>query len=111
MSRTARSYPRRRLLVTGLVLVGLAASAATTEAHSSTPDRALLNRIPAATYRLVAAGNQSPTALDGDRARIGVAVRTCDPTRSEVRSESDAQPKIGDRGWTGDRVSQQTHRR
>jgi hypothetical protein len=69
MSRTARSYPRRRLLVTGLVLVGLAASAATTEAHSSTPDRALLNRIPAATYRLVAAGNQSPTALDGDRAK------------------------------------------
>jgi hypothetical protein len=69
MSHTARSYPRRLLLVTGLVLVGLAAAAATTPAQSPTPDRALLNRIPAATYRLVAAGKQSPPVLDGDRAK------------------------------------------
>ena len=69
MSRTTRSHPRRPLAVTGLVLIGLAASAATTQAQSPTPDRALLNRIPAATYRVVAAGNQSPTAIDGDRAK------------------------------------------
>ena len=69
MSRTTRSHPRRPLVVTGLVLIGLAASAATTQAQSPTPDRALLNRIPAATYRVVAAGNQSPTSTDGDPAK------------------------------------------
>jgi hypothetical protein len=68
MSRTAHSHPRQPLVVTGLVLLGLAASVATTPAQSPTPDRALLNRIPAATYRVVAAGNRSPTAPDGDRA-------------------------------------------
>jgi hypothetical protein len=54
--------------VIGLVLIGLAASAATAQAQSPSPDRALLNRIPAATYRVLAAGNESPTAIDGDRA-------------------------------------------
>ena len=69
MSRTTRSHPRRPLVVTGLVLIGLAASAATTQAQSPTPERALLDRIPLATDRGVAAGNQSPTAVDGDRAK------------------------------------------
>ena len=68
-SRTTRSHSRRPLVMTGLALIALAASAATTQAQSPTPDRALLNRIPAATYRVVAAGNQSPTAIDGDRAK------------------------------------------
>ena len=69
MSRTARSLPRRPLVVIGLVLIGLAASAAITQARSRTPDPSRLSRIPAATYRVVATGNQSPTAIDGDRAQ------------------------------------------
>ena len=69
MSRTTRSHPRRPLVVTGFILTALAVSAATAQAQSPSPQRALLNRIPAATYRLVAAGNQSPTAVDGDRAK------------------------------------------
>ncbi|MGH7632396.1 MAG: hypothetical protein ACRENC_01605 [Gemmatimonadaceae bacterium] len=60
---------RRPLLATGLVLIGLAASAATTQAQRPAPERALLNRIPAATYHVVATDNRSPAAIDGDRAR------------------------------------------
>ena len=66
MSRTAYSHPHRPLVVTGLVLLGLAASAATSPAQRPTPDRALLNRVPVSMYREVAAGNQTPTTLDGD---------------------------------------------
>jgi hypothetical protein len=69
MSRITRSHRRRPLLVTGLVLFGLAASAANTQAQSPTPDRALLNRIPIATYHVVSTSSQSPTAIDGDRAK------------------------------------------
>jgi hypothetical protein len=69
MSRIAHSHPRRPLVATGLLLVSLAASPATGPAQSPAPDQALLNRIPAATYRVVAVGNQSPTALEGDRAK------------------------------------------
>jgi hypothetical protein len=54
--------------MTGLVLIGLAASAATTKTQSTTNEAALLNRIPATTNRVVA-GNQSPNASDDDRAR------------------------------------------
>jgi hypothetical protein len=64
MSRTTRSHPHRPIVVTALVLIGLAASAATTRAQSPTPEAALLNRIPAATYGEVAAGNPSPTSID-----------------------------------------------
>ena len=52
------------LVVPGLILIGLAASAATARAQSPNPEQALLNRIPAATYRVVAAGNQSPISID-----------------------------------------------
>lgn len=69
MSRSTRFHSRRPLIVTGLVLIGLAASAATTPAQRPAPGRALHNRIPAATYRLVAPEKQSPTAIEGDRAR------------------------------------------
>jgi hypothetical protein len=67
-SRTTRSRPRRPFLVTALALIGLAASAATIQAQSPTPDRVRLDRIPVATVRVVAAGAPSPTAVDGDRA-------------------------------------------
>jgi hypothetical protein len=60
-TRTTRSYVRRPLALTGLALIGLATSAAATQAQS--PDR-----MPVATSRVVAAGTQSPTAVDGDRA-------------------------------------------
>ncbi len=69
MFRTARSYTRRLLLVTGLALVGLAASAATTHTPSSSPEATLVNQIPSATNRMIAASKQSPTAADGDRAK------------------------------------------
>jgi hypothetical protein len=67
-SRTTRSRPRRPLVVTALALIGLATSAATTQAQGPTPDRARLDRIPVATVDVVAAGTQSPAAVDGDRA-------------------------------------------
>jgi hypothetical protein len=51
MSRTTRSHPRRPLVVTGFILTALAVSAATAQAQSTSPQRALLDRIPAATYR------------------------------------------------------------
>jgi len=47
-----------------LILIGLAASAATAQAQSPGPGRALLNRTPAATYRVVGRGNQSPSSID-----------------------------------------------
>ena len=68
MSHTSRSHQRRHLVVTGLILIGLAASAATTQTQSTSPEATRLSRIPAATNRVVA-GNQSPTAADGDRAK------------------------------------------
>jgi hypothetical protein len=54
MSRSTRSHPLRPLVVTALVVLGLAASAATIHAQSPGPERALLNRLPAATYRVIA---------------------------------------------------------
>ena len=68
-TRTTRSYVRRPLALTGVALIALAASAATTRAQRPTPDRALLDRTPAATDRVAAAGTQSPAAVDGDLAR------------------------------------------
>jgi len=68
MSGTTRSNPRRLLVVTALALIGLAASASTTPAQRPNPDPALYSRIPVATDRAVVAGDQSPAAVDGDRA-------------------------------------------
>ena len=64
MSRTTRSHPRRPIVMPALILIGLAASAATAQAQSPGPGRALLNRTPAATYRVVGRGNQSPSSID-----------------------------------------------
>src|SRR5438045_5701144 len=64
MSRTTRSHPRRPIVMPALILIGLAASAATAQAQSPGPGRALLNRTPAATYRVVGGGNQFPTSID-----------------------------------------------
>ena len=50
MSRTTRFHPRRPLVVTGFILTALAVSAATAQAQSTSPQRALLDQIPAATY-------------------------------------------------------------
>ena len=69
MSRTTRSHPRRPIVVAGLLLIGLTASAATAQAQRPTPDRAPLSPTPAATYRVAAAGKQAPAAVDGDRAK------------------------------------------
>ncbi|HKG95284.1 MAG TPA: hypothetical protein VKA84_25420 [Gemmatimonadaceae bacterium] len=66
-SRTTRSHPLRPLVVTGLALIALAASVATTQAQSPAPDRARLDRAPVATSRVVAAGTQPPAAVAGDR--------------------------------------------
>jgi hypothetical protein len=64
MSRNARSHPRRPLVMPALILIGLAASAATAQAQSPGPERALLNRTPAAMFHLVGAANQSPASID-----------------------------------------------
>ena len=69
MFRTTRSRPRWPLAVAGLILIGLAASHATTQAQSPIPNRTLLGRIPVSTYRVVATSNQSQTAIDEDRAK------------------------------------------
>lgn len=71
-SRTARSHSRRPLVATGralIALIALAGSAATAQAQSPTPDRARPGRVPVATYRMAAAGDQPPAAVDGDQAR------------------------------------------
>ena len=64
MSRTTRSHPRRPIVMPALILIGLAASAATAQAQSPGPERALLDGAPAATYRAVGGGNQSLTSLE-----------------------------------------------
>jgi hypothetical protein len=62
MSRINRSsHPRRMFVVTGLVLIGLAATAATAR-KSMSPEAMLLNRIPTATHCVFA-------TLGGDRAK------------------------------------------
>jgi hypothetical protein len=68
MSRTIRSYPRRSLVVTGLALIAVAASAATLSTRSSRHKAALLSPI-SATSHLVAPRTPSPSTLDGDRAQ------------------------------------------
>lgn len=68
MSRTTLSHPRRPLVVASLVLIGLAASAATTYKPCASPEVRLFNRIPRATRGVVAARNQSPTAVHSVRA-------------------------------------------
>jgi hypothetical protein len=90
ISRTTRSLPRRPLALTGLALIALAASAATTEAQRPTPDRALLDRSPVATSRVVAAGTQAPAAVDGD------------PVESAYFAEfTSVGPEGGDMVWRG----------
>lgn len=51
MSRPTRFHPHRRRVVTACILTALAVSAATAQAQRTSPQRALLDRIPAATYR------------------------------------------------------------
>lgn len=90
ITRTTRSLPRRPLALTGLALIALAASAATTEAQRPTPDRALLDRSPVATPRVVAAGTQAPAAVDGD------------PVESAYFAEfTSVGPEGGDMVWRG----------
>ena len=90
ISRTTRSLPRRPLALTGLALIALAASAATTEAQRPTPDRALLDRSPVATSRVVAADTQAPAAVDGD------------PVESAYFAEfTSVGPEGGDMVWRG----------
>jgi hypothetical protein len=63
MSRITRSsHPRRMFFLTGLVLIGVAASAATTRKQSMSSEATLLNRIPTATHCAL-------TTLGGDRAK------------------------------------------
>src|SRR5437868_8871358 len=64
MSRATRSHPRRPIVMPALILIGLAISAATAQAQGPRSERALLNRTPAATYRVVGRGNQSPSSID-----------------------------------------------
>ena len=98
MSRTTRSQPRRPLVAIGLVLTALAASAATAQAQSPSPQPTLVNRIPAATYRMVAGGNQSPTSIDV-AANVGVNRVCASGTFSTPFSGVAANGK--DLMWTG----------
>ena len=67
MSRTPRFHPRHPLVVTGLALIGLVASLATTSVHTSISEGALVHRNPAARHHVIAAGNHSPTPVDDSR--------------------------------------------
>lgn len=69
MSRIARFHQSRRFVTTGLVLIGLAASAAMSQARSQTPEAALLNRVPVAASSVVASAKKSPAIIDGDRTK------------------------------------------
>lgn len=69
MSRTTYFHQRRQLVVTGLVLIGMVASAAATHTPSPSLEATLVNQFPSATNRVIAAGKQSPAAVDCDRAR------------------------------------------
>jgi hypothetical protein len=64
MSRTTRAHTRRPIVIPALILIGLAASAATALAQSAGPERALLNGTPAATYGAVPGGNRSLTCIE-----------------------------------------------
>lgn len=69
MSRTTYFHLRRQLVLAGLVLIGMVASAATTHTLCPSPEATLVNQSPSATNRMIAADKQSPTAMDSDRAR------------------------------------------
>lgn len=73
MSRSTRSQPRRQYLVPGFVLIGLAVSAPAAQAQSISPERALLNQIPAPAYRVIVAETHSPTRIDGTQALLGTS--------------------------------------
>jgi hypothetical protein len=99
MSRTTRSHPRRPLVVPGLVLIGLAASAATAQtaqAQSPSPTRALLNRMSAVTYRVLAAGNPSPTAIDAERAVLHRSIAAPRAPIVTTRPHEEVRPVDGE---------------
>ena len=90
MSRTARNRPRPPIAVTGLALIALAATAATTYALTPMPGRARLDPTPLAAHGVSAAGHQSRSATNGDGA-----------TSRYFAQFAVAGPEGRDMGWRG----------
>lgn len=106
MSRITHSRPRRSFVVPGLVLIGLAASAATAQAQSTDPERALLNRIPVS-HRVTVAGTQSSTPIDGARVLLNSSTVAAGPSKAtgELRAVDGAQALLGAASPAGPRLT------
>ena len=110
MSRITRSHSRRPFVVAGfLALSGLAGSAATAEAQSISPERALLNPIPAAGYGVVA-GTESPFAIDGERALLNQSIAVSGAAGLATRSPGEARAVDGEQALLGGGPSAQRRR-
>jgi hypothetical protein len=76
MSLSTHSQPRRPLVLTGVLLIGLAASAAATHAQGTLTERAMLNRIHAAMCHKVAVeDNHAKSAYFAEFTGVGTEGR------------------------------------
>ncbi len=101
MSRTPRSHSPRPFVVAGFLgLSGLAGSAATSQAQSISPERALLNAIPAAGYGMVAV-TESPSAIDGDRALLNQSIVVSGAANLATGSSGEAGAVDGEQALLG----------
>jgi len=101
MSHTTQAH-RGRAVSAALFAVGSLIAISTANAQDISPERALLNMIPA-TYKVVVLGNDAVTpVIDGDRALLGHSMPgTSIESRTAVRSEGGNPTITGERALLG----------